>query len=81
MADVVSRQSLIDRLVALEGGKAYVREVYASFSDADLASAVESAELAMADVARYGRLGAVWQGSGGEMITSEDGEPKGQGAA
>lgn len=81
MADVVDRQSLLDRLVALEDGASYVREFYGSFSDADLMAAVESAEVAARDVARYGRLGAVWQDAGGEIVISGDSQARPKDAA
>lgn len=81
MVDVADRQSLLDRLVALNGGKASIRRAYASFSEADLAIAVADAEAVERDVARHGRLGAVWQDSGGEIVEPAADRTKGKDAA
>lgn len=70
MADVVDRQSLIERLVALHGRKESARAFYSGFTDAALVSAVEGEEAAAREIERRGsRLAAVWSETGGEDVS------------
>ena len=59
MENAVERQQLLSRLVALNGGRETSRALYEHFSLEGLRRAVDSAEVAARDTARYGRLGAI----------------------
>lgn len=77
MVDAADRQSLIERLVELDGGdaarRARRRDRYSSYSDASLRRAVDNAEAAARDIAARGRLAAVWSDTGGEiLVTAEE---------
>lgn len=69
MVDAAERQSLIDRIVDLNGGGEALRALYSVFPDADLVAAVTEAE-AMARCGR-GTLHAKWRGVG-DRILGED---------
>lgn len=56
-----SRDAVLDRLVALNGGRDAVRAFFSQFSDADLRDELATAEKAMSEQRRVGsRLGAIW---------------------
>lgn len=63
----VVRQSMIERLVALNGGRASARRRYEQFSDEGLQRALELEMAAAEEIARIGRLAAVWSEDGAEI--------------
>lgn len=72
MADVADRQSLIEQLVALHGGKASARRRYERFDDAALVKALADVEATARDIAQRGsRLAAVWAEDGTVLSESE----------
>lgn len=72
MARVEGRQNLIDRLVALNGGKASLRAIYEAFSDDDLQQAVDLAEAATRDIQARGRLASVWSDDAPEVERAQN---------
>ena len=72
MENAVERQQLLSRLVALNGGRETSRALYEHFSLEGLRRAVDSAEVAARDTARYGRLGAIWRSAEDKIIRPAD---------
>jgi len=65
------RRRLLGRLAEAHGGKLDVGAFYAGADIEQLRHALASAETAQQDIARYGRLGAIWREDGGVLVEKE----------
>lgn len=62
------RKSLLEKIVALHGGKASARRRYERFSTEALRQCLPVEEEAAERIRRHGRLEAVWMEDGGEIV-------------
>ncbi|OYW61028.1 MAG: hypothetical protein B7Y84_02090 [Azorhizobium sp. 32-67-21] len=66
------RKQLIERLVALNGGRPAARKRYEAFSDETLVRALELEGSAAREIAARGRLAAVWSEDGTAIDAGEE---------